>query len=343
VEIRTSTTATGWSDSSAAGNPGRRLSFTSPAGPGEIEAGAVLLATGVRERPRAARLVPGTGPQGIFTTGSLQRFVYQEHLPVGRRALIIGAELVSLSALLTLIHAGVECMGMVTDQPRHQVYFPYLPMKWGLADIWTRTPVIPDTHVWGVFGRTRVEAVELTRNDGQTQTMECDTLIFSGDWIPEYEMARLGGLAIDAGTRGPRVDASFRSSARGVFAAGNLLRGVATADACALEGQRAARAIAHYLHTDKWPARNIQIQVEPPLLWVCPNNVPAVQLSMSDKFRFASREFRTNAQVVVNKGETLLDNSRISHLVVNDIMLLDGGWQRRVDPEGPPIQIRLAN
>jgi glycerol-3-phosphate dehydrogenase len=343
VEIRTSTTITGWNESSGAGGLRRRLNFTSPAGPGEIEAGAVLLATGVRERPRAARLVPGTRPQGIFTTGSLQRFVYQEHLPVGRRALIIGAELVSLSALLTLIHAGVKCVAMVTEQPRHQVYFPYLPMKWGLADIWTRTPVISETRVSEIFGRARVEAVQLTRNDGQSRILECDTLIFSGDWIPEHEMARLGGLAMDAGTRGPSVDGSFRSSVRGVFAAGNLLRGVATADACALEGQAAAGSIVQYLRTEEWPARNISIQVVPPLLWICPNVVPTVQLSMSDKFRFAAREFRKNAQITIQQGESQLGSTHISELVVNDIMFLDGGWQHRVDPAGPPIQISLAN
>jgi len=343
VEIRTSTTITGWNHASVEGSGGRKLSFTSPAGPGEIEAGAVLLATGVRERPRAARLVPGTRPQGIFTTGSLQRFVYQEHLPVGRQALIIGAELVSLSALLTLMHAGVKCLGMVTEQPRHQIYFPYLPMKWGLADIWARTPVIPDTHISNIFGRTRVEAVELTHNDGQTEILECDALIFSGDWIPEHEMARLGGLAIDAGTRGPSVDASFRSSERGVFAAGNLLRGVATADVCALEGQQAAHSIVQYLRRNDWPAKNIPIRVEPPLLWICPNMVPAVQSSMSDKFRFAAKEFRRNAQVTIQQGGAQLANTHIGQLVVNEIMILDGGWQRRIDTEGPPIQLRLVN
>jgi NADPH-dependent 2,4-dienoyl-CoA reductase/sulfur reductase-like enzyme len=343
VEIRTSTTITGWNDPPPGASDLLRLGFTSPAGPGEIKAGAVLLATGVRERPRAARLVPGTRPQGIFTTGSLQRFVYQEHLPVGRRALIVGAELVSLSALLTLMHAGVKCLGMVTEQPRHQVYFPYLPMKWGLADILARVPVIPATRISEIFGRSRVEAVELTRDDGQTEILECDTLIFSGDWIPEHEMARLGGLAIDPGTRGPSVDAGFRSSVRGVFAAGNLLRGVATADACALEGQGAARSIVDYLRGHDWPAKNIPIRVEPPLLWICPNVVPAVQLSTLGKFRFAAREFRRNAQVTIRQGEAQLANTRIGRLVVNDIMTLDGGWQRRIDPEGLPIQIGLAN
>ncbi len=107
VEIRASTTITGWG-AIAANGVGSALKFTSPNGLGEIEAGAILLATGVRERPRSAKLIPGTRPAGIFTTGSLQRFVYQEHLPVGRRAVIVGAELVSLSALMTLAHADVK-------------------------------------------------------------------------------------------------------------------------------------------------------------------------------------------------------------------------------------------
>ena len=237
VEIQTSTTILGWNGSSS-------LSFTSPSGVGEIEAQAILLATGVRERPRSARLIPGTRPQGIYTTGSLQRFVYQEKIPVGKRAIIIGAELVSLSALMTLLHANVKCAMMVTEEPRHQIEFPYVVMKWAIADIITRTPIITNTKVTNIFGRKRVEGIELTHQNGQTKLVECDAVIFTGNWIPEHELARLGGLQINPVTRGPVIDEIFHSSVKGVFAAGNLLRGVETADRCALEGKRAARSIA---------------------------------------------------------------------------------------------------
>ena len=223
------------------------MSFTSPGGLGEIEARAVLLATGVRERPRAARMIPGTRPQGVYTTGSLQRFVYQEHLPVGKRAVIIGAELVSLSALMTLQHAGVKCLMMTTEEESHQIEFPYIVMKWAVADILTRTPILANTRISNIFGHKRVEAIELTHSNGQTQQVECDTVIFTGNWIPENEMARLGGLSIDPLTRGPKISAEFQSSVQGVFVAGNLLRGVETADHCAIEGMKAGRATAMYL------------------------------------------------------------------------------------------------
>jgi len=183
----------------------------------------------------------------VFTTGSLQRFVYQEHLPVGKRAVIVGAELVSLSALMTLMNADVKCALMTTEESKHQIEFPYVVMKWALADILTRTPIMTNTRVTNIFGQKRVEGIELTRANGQIELVECDTVIFTGDWMPENEMARLGGLTIDPITRGPKIDAEFHSSVKGVFVAGNLLRGVETADHCALEGMRAGRAIAKYL------------------------------------------------------------------------------------------------
>ncbi len=242
IEILTSTTILGWDKSKS-----RTLHATSPSGIFDINAQAVLLATGVRERPRSARMIPGTRPQGIYTTGSLQRFIYQEHLPVGKRAVIVGAELVSLSALMTLMHAGVKCEMMITEEARHQIEFPYVFMKWALADLITRTPILTNARVSNIFGQKRVESIEITYANGQTQQNDCDTVIFTGNWIPENEIARMGGLELDSVTNGPKINAQFHSSIEGVFVAGNLLRGVETADHCVLEGKRAGVIIKKYL------------------------------------------------------------------------------------------------
>jgi hypothetical protein len=75
-------------------------------------------------------------------------------------------------------------------------------------------------------------------------------VVFTGSWISENEMARLGGLEINPVTKAPKIDAGFRSSVGGVFVAGNLLRGgksVYTADKCTVEGTAAGRAIAKFL------------------------------------------------------------------------------------------------
>jgi len=256
VEIHTSTTITGW-DSRLRKSPqtSEVLTFTSPNGLGEIEAKAILLATGIRERPRAARIIPGTRPQGIYTTGSLQRFVHQEGLPIGKRTVIVGAELVSLSALLTLMKAGAKSAAMLTEEDSHQVEFPYVFAKWGLVDILRLTPLITNARVTNIFGHKRVEGIEITRlrKSGETSevsTIECDSVVFTGNWISENEMARIGGLEINPATKAPKVDAAFRSSVENVFVAGNLLRGgksVHTADQCAIEGMQVGKMIAKFL------------------------------------------------------------------------------------------------
>jgi hypothetical protein len=286
-------------------------------------------------------MIPGKRPPGIFTTGSLQRFVYQHHLPIGKRAVIVGAELVSLSALLTLRHAGVSVAAMVTELPHHQVYFPYLPAKWWFADLIYRTPIMTGARLSNIVGSQRVEGVEITRvNPGQQEWLGCDTVVFTGDWIPEHELARLGGLAMDDGTRGPQVDADFHTSARGVFAAGNLLHGAETADTCALEGRRVARHIRDYLNADRWPEAGLPVQVESPITWVFPN---AVQVSserpVACHFTFRVSEFRRDAQVMVCQGERMLHTQSFRQLSPNDSQRLNGEWLSAVDPSGKALRV----
>src|SRR5579859_1386396 len=340
VDVRTHTTITGWLPLTSQRGE-MTLTCTSPRGLGQIEAEAVLLATGCRERPRSARLVPGSRPAGVFTTGSLQRFVYEQHLPVGQRAVIVGAELVSLSALMTLQHARVAASMMLTELPRHQLYLPYLPMKWLLADWLGRVPVVTGARLTGIAGRERVEAVEITRlNSGQAEMVACDTVIFTGDWVPEHEMARLGGLAMDGGTRGPVVDTGYHSTRPGVFAAGNLLRGAETADLAALEGRAAARRIHDFLQGQAWPAAGVPLLAAPPLAWACPNVIRPGQAVPVIHFR--AREFAQDARLEARQGERLLHSQAIARIIVNESMTVSGEWVPQVNPSGEPVRLAIV-
>jgi hypothetical protein len=95
--------------------------------------------------------------------------------------------------------------------------------------------------------------------------------VFSGDWIPDHELARLGGLAIDPGTRGPVVDLAQRTSTRGVFAAGNVLHAAQMADQAALCGRHVAGSVLSYLSGGKWRDAATEIGCESPVRWVSPN------------------------------------------------------------------------
>jgi glycerol-3-phosphate dehydrogenase len=210
---------TGWED--------ERLRFTAPTGPGSIGARAVVLATGCRERPRSARLVPGDRPAGVMTTGQLQQLV-TVGAPIGKRAVVVGAEHVSYSAALTLRDAGATVV-MTTPAERHETFAAF---ALGMRAL--RVPLRCDTVVTRIRGRGRVEAVEL----GDGSTIECDTVVFTGAWVADDELARARG--IDIGPEAPTSEA-------GVFAVGNVRLLGKRADQCVRDARTAADTVTAWL------------------------------------------------------------------------------------------------
>lgn len=248
---------------------GAELDITSPAGREAVTARAVLLATGCRERPRAARLVPGDRPRGIFTTGWMQRLVHLDHGTPGTRAVVVGAEHVSYSAVMTLADAGCRTVAMVTELDEHTSFAAFDTA----ARLRYRFPLLTRTRVTAIHGSGVVTGVTIAHADGRTGHLGCDTVVFTGDWIPESDLAVRARLAIDPGTHGPSVDTGLRTSAPGILAAGNVLHPATTADACAIDGQRAIEAIDAWLEGRPWPRHPTPVQVMPPLLWCAPASI----------------------------------------------------------------------
>ena len=201
AELITKTMVTDWEGE-------RLLNLTGPEGREQIEPPAVVLATGCRERPRSARLVPGSRPAGVMTTSTLQQLVHLRGERVGSRAVIVGAEHVSFSAVATLAHAGASVAGLVTELPRHQSLAAFrvgAAVRYR-ARVWSRTAVS------AIHGADRVESVELTDLDsGRTSTVDCDLVIFTADWVPDHELAVIAGCELDPGSLGR---SSTRRSAR---------------------------------------------------------------------------------------------------------------------------------
>lgn len=333
AEIRTETFVTGWSGPAT-------LQTTSPQGLELIEAGAVVLATGCRERPRSARLVPGTRPAGVFTTGSLQQFVYIYRLPVGRRALIIGAEHVSFSAVLTLAHAGVKVLGLVTDHPVDQTY-PWLRLA--TAGV-RRVPVLSGQRLVEVLGQSRVEAVVLADlATGAERRVECDTLVFSGDWVPDQELARSGSLLMDGRTKGPWVDSSQRTSVRGVFAAGNLLHAAETADFAALCGRDTAGQVAAFLRSGLWPETPpVAIEYEAPLKWISPSALALPGSLAHDRFVLRVDRVLRRPLVRAIQGDRLLWSKRYERLRPALPVHLPANFVASVRPGAEPLRFEVV-
>ncbi len=260
ADIRTDAMVTGWAGE-------RALDVTSPRGREIIEASAVVLATGARERPRPARLIAGDRPAGIYTTGHLQNLVHLHGRGVGRRAVVVGAELVSYSAVLTLRHAGCRVVLMTTEHQRPESYSAFTAAA--RAGLGVR--VATRTRVTRIIGAPALRAVEIENTDtGARRIVNCDTLILTGDWIPDHELARSAGLDIDPIGGVPLVDTALRTNRTGVFAIGNLVHPVDTADIAALDGRHVAAQIDAYLAGYRAPQGGVRLVAEAPLRWISP-------------------------------------------------------------------------
>jgi hypothetical protein len=125
-----------------------------------------------------------------------------------------------------------------------------------------------------VIGKPALTAVEIENIDtGARRIVECDTLVLTGDWIPDHELARSAGLDMDPATRGPLTDTALRTNRSGVFAIGNLLHPVDTADIAALDGRHVAGPVRAYLRGHPAPRDGVRLLADEPLRWVTPGIV----------------------------------------------------------------------
>lgn len=289
------------------------LDVTTPDGLLRVEPAAVVLATGARERPRTARLIPGDRPGGVLTTGMLQNLVHLHHQHVGQRAVVVGSELVSWSAVVTLREAGCRTVSMVTSASHGESYLAFSAFgRVGLGvTVTTRTRVVR------IIGQGRVSGIEVEDlQDGSRRGIDCDTVVFTGEWIPDHELARTAGLDMDPGTLGPAVDPQLCTSVAGVFAAGNLVHPVDTADVAALDGVHVAEQVHRYLtdgaHTEhtEHTARTAHTGPEAGLVeGFATSGSPVrgrLRLVADDPFRWISPNVLTSGAGAPPKGKLLL-------------------------------------
>ena len=195
----------------------------------------MLLATGAREAPRAARLLGGDRPLGVLNTGALQAYVHLHGLAPFTRPVVVGTELVGLSALATCRSHGIHPVAVVEAGSRPVARWPL-----GLLPKLLRIPTYFNNGIDEILGHARVEAVRL--RDGQE--IACDGVLLTGQFLPEASLARLSHLDVDRHSGGPAVDQYGRCSDGAYFAAGNLLRPIETAGWSFREGAEIAEYIA---------------------------------------------------------------------------------------------------
>ncbi len=221
----------------------------------EIEYGALVLATGARERPFEALRVPGTRPAGIFTAGLAQRFVNLEnHLP-GHRAVIIGSGDIGMIMARRLFLEGIEVEGV----------YEIMPYPGGLTRNVAQCledfniPLHLSESVVKIHGKRRLEGVTVAKFengspvDGSERFIECDTLVASVGLIPENDLVK--GKIEMGPDEGIFVDDLMRTNYENVFACGNNVCIHDLVDFTTSEGEIAGKNAAKVARGEKLPPR----------------------------------------------------------------------------------------
>lgn len=218
-----------------------------------IEAKAVILAMGCRERTRGAISIPGDRPSGVFTAGAAQRFINMEGYMVGKKVLILGSGDIGLIMARRLTLEGAEVKAVVE----------LMPFSGGLTRNIVQClddyniPLYLSHTVIDVVGKDRLEKVIIAKVDenrkpilGTEKEYKCDTLLLSVGLIPENDISRKTGLEIDRRTNGLIVNEMMETSAEGIFACGNVVHVHDLVDFVSAEARKAGAAAARYIKNE---------------------------------------------------------------------------------------------
>lgn len=228
----------------------KQVHIVSSAGGYEVlEAGAVVLAMGCRERTRGAIAIPGTRPAGVFTAGTAQRYLNMEGYMVGKRVVILGSGDIGLIMARRMTLEGAKVLACVEVMPYSGGLTRNIVQCLNDFDI----PLYLSHTITDIQGKDRVERVIVAEVDknrrpipGTEMTFDCDTVLLSVGLIPENELSRSAGLAIDPRTNGPVVYENMETSVPGVFACGNVLHVHDLVDFVTAESARAGKSAAAY-------------------------------------------------------------------------------------------------
>lgn len=279
----------------------------------QIQAKAVILAMGCRERPKGALNIPGYRPAGIFSAGTAQRLVNIEGYMIGKEVVILGSGDIGLimARRMTLEGAKVRCVAEL------------MPYSGGLKrnivqclddfDI----PLLLSHTVVDIEGKDHIKAVTIAKVDenrrpikGSEVRYPCDALLLSCGLIPENELSAHAGVMLSRVTGGPVVNESLETNIAGVFACGNVLHVHDLVDYVSEEAKKAGKTAADFVTgaIGETAGEDIAIKAESGVRYTVPSTLNLGRMDEKLVVRFRVGDVYKNAYVSV-----YLNDQRISH------------------------------
>ena len=278
----------------------------------QIQAKAIILAMGCRERAKGALNIAGYRPAGIYSAGTAQKFVNIKGYMPGKNVVILGSGDIGL----------IMARRMTLEGAKVNAVCELMPYSGGLARNIEQClndfniPLKLSHTVVEIHGKERVEGVTIAKVDEKRRPIEeskefipCDTLLLSVGLIPENELTKSAGIDISAITNGAVVDQDRQTSAEGVFACGNVLHVHDLVDFVSEEAEIAGKSAAQYIKGETEDAVDVNIKTDGKIRYTVPQKITKDK-DITVFFRVADVYKNVKVNVVKN-GEKVYSKKKI--------------------------------
>ena len=242
----------------------------------KIQAKAIILAMGCRERSRGALNIPGSRPAGVFSAGTAQKFINVKGYSVGKNVVILGSGDIGLimARRMTLEGASVKAVCEI---------MPYSSglnrnIEQCLNDF--SIPLYLNHTITNIEGDKRVTGVTISKVDenrkpikGTEMHIDCDTVLFSVGLIPENELSKNAGVEISPSTQGAITDQNRQTNIDGIFACGNVLHVHDLVDFVSEEAELTGKAAAEYIADKFVKNKNIEVKNGDMISYIVPQKI----------------------------------------------------------------------
>lgn len=289
-----------------------------------IEAKAIILAMGCRERSKGALNIPGSRPAGIFSAGTAQKFVNIDGYMPGREVVILGSGDIGL----------IMARRMTLEGAKVKAVCELMPYSGGLARNIEQClndfniPLKLSHTVVEIHGDKRVTGVTIAKVDENRKPIQesreyipCDTLLLSVGLIPENELSKSANIELSNITSGAIVDQNRQTSVEGIFACGNVLHVHDLVDFVSEEAEIAGLSAANYIKDLKEEKTNINITTDGKVRYTVPSTITSlkdvkVYFRVSDVFKNVNILVKNNDNVIIKKKKAKVAPGEMEAIVI---------------------------
>ncbi len=312
-----------------------------------IQAKAVILAMGCRERTRGALNIAGTRPVGIYNAGLAQRLINMEGYMVGKKVIVLGSGDIGLIMARRLVLEGAEVIGVLArggyaaglGRNVVQCLYDY------------NIPLMLRHTIVKINGKDRVESVVVVKTDekknpiaGTEEVYECDAVLLSVGLIPENELSTNLGIKLDRNTGGPIVNELMETDCPGVFACGNVLHVHDVVDYVTRESQKAGRSASEYVKNHlKSTEKYIITKAEKGVKYIVPQVIGTGNLGKTVELYMRVNDKYKDSKIIVKLDNTIIRQLKKTHLIPSDMERLVLDSRLLSAKEGSVLTVEISS